>query len=250
VTVGSLLRKIGRPVRRLLRSTGFDIVRYLPDGGVADPRAVWMRKLGIDLVLDVGANSGQFVGWIRDRDFAGRIISFEPLSRTYAEITRRWGKDPRWTGIRCALGEQEGKATMQVAGNDMMSSSLLGMLSSHTDALPESAIVGQEEVDIRRLDKVLPEHIGRASSLYLKVDTQGYELPVILGAGEYLKKVALLEVELSLTPLYEGQALMPDVWNRICAMGFEPVWIDQGFTDWKEMKTLQIDALFVARSKL
>ena len=40
---------------------------------------------GIDLVFDVGANTGQFASEIRDSGFNGRIVSFEPLSSAHRQ---------------------------------------------------------------------------------------------------------------------------------------------------------------------
>lgn len=53
-----------------------------------------VRDLGINVVLDVGANVGQFAHALRGIGFAGRIISFEPVGRDFAVLRMRMRKDP------------------------------------------------------------------------------------------------------------------------------------------------------------
>ncbi len=81
--------------------------------------------------------------------------------------------------------------------------------------------------------------------LYLKIDTQGYEQEVLCGARETLKKTAAVEIELSLSEMYEGQALLPEVWSMLTAAGFRPAWIERGFRDPSDIWLMQVDGLFV-----
>jgi hypothetical protein len=61
-----------------------------------------------------------------------------------------------------------------------------------------------EQVEIRTLDSVLPPLLNGRKAPYLKIDTQGFEREVLLGARESLASIALLQLELSLVPLYEA----------------------------------------------
>ena len=242
-----ILRPLRRPVRKILQRWGYDVVRASRASAV-DARMHWIGKLGIDLIVDVGANKGQFVGWMRERGYAGRIISFEPQAEAFKACVTRWGDDPDWQGVHCALGETPGEIEMQLAANSV-SSSILPMLQTHVTALPESLIVSSEKVMLARLDHEVEKRLADESRLFLKIDTQGFEMPVLRGAGALIDQVSLIEVELSLVPLYAGQALLTEVWNNIEAMGFTPIWVEQGFSDLREARLLQVDALFV-RSQL
>ncbi len=243
-------RFITRPVRGLLRSLGFEVVK-VADMAIAAPelRVQWIERLGIDLVVDVGANEGQFVGWMRERGYGGRIVSFEPQRLAFEACTARWKSDPRWTGLRLALGETAGEMPIHVAGNSM-SSSLLPMLDSHVDALPESAIVKTETVSVARLDETLAPRLEGARRVYLKLDVQGFEPDVLRGATGILEHVAMMELELSLVPLYEGQALLPQMVTDVTALGFTPIALEPGFRDTRDGRMLQMDGIFVRTSLL
>jgi FkbM family methyltransferase len=245
VSLRQILRPITRPVLGRLRRMGYDVVKRT-DGSVLHPniRAYWIERLGIEVVVDVGANEGQFVGWMRDWGYKGNIVSFEPQREAFEACQVRWGPDSRWSGYHSALGEHTGELVMQVAGNSV-SSSLLPMLDSHVVALPDSAIINTEMVKIARLDATADPLVREASRLFLKIDTQGFELPVLRGAAGLLERVALIELELSLVPLYDGQALLPDVMTQVQSMGFVPVWLEQGFSDSAAGRMLQMDGLFV-----
>ncbi|MEO1056380.1 MAG: FkbM family methyltransferase [Actinomycetota bacterium] len=243
----SLLRPAFRPARRMLQRLGYDVVAMSSPEAGQDPRMYWIERLGVDGLIDVGANAGQYVGWMRDRGYRGPILSLEPQPDAFEACKARWSDDPRWQGVCCAVGAEAGEMTLQVAGNSF-SSSLLPMLQSHVDALPESAIVDTRNVPVRRLDEVVGSALGSAKALFLKIDTQGFELPVLQGADGILDRVVAVELELSLVPLYDGQELLPRVWSAVESMGFEPVWLEPGFADAASRRLLQADAIFARKT--
>lgn len=148
----------------------------------------WKRRLAnelksrrVDVVLDVGANSGQYAASLREAGFHGRIVSFEPVSAPFALLERSVVEDALWECRRCAVGEHDGTIAMNVAGNAGISSSALPMLRTHQDAYPQGNYVGTEDVPIRQLDSVTPEILRPGDVAFLKVDVQGFEKQVIAG---------------------------------------------------------------------
>src|SRR5947209_16841119 len=124
-------------VKRLFRRFGYDVSRYdltKPNVGFA----TLLRLHKIDLVLDIGANEGSFIKDLRtDCGYQGRAVSFEPLSNPHHRLLKAASGDPLWTiAPRCAIGDEDGETTINVAGNSV-SSSLLPMLSTHLDAAPK-----------------------------------------------------------------------------------------------------------------
>lgn len=203
-----------------------------------------MKRFNIDIVFDVGANTGQFAQQLRDVGYEGQIISFEPLSNAYVKLKGHASLDSKWiVHDRCAIGDNEGVISINIAGNSL-SSSILPMLESHSAADGASAYVGREIVTVRRLDSVARDYIGESTNYFVKIDTQGYEWQVLEGGLSTLKSARGVIVELSFVPLYEGQRLWRELVDRLEAEGFVLWALQKGFTDLRDGRTLQADAIF------
>jgi FkbM family methyltransferase len=198
---------------------------------------------GIDTVLDVGANAGQYARSLRRHGFAGDIVSFEPLTSAFERLEAAAESDPRWTAVHAALGSEASQAHMHVAGNSA-SSSILEMLPKHLEVAPESRVVGAEDVTVIRLDSVLDQYVRGDATLFLKIDTQGYERQVLEGAAHVLPRISGMQLELSLEPMYRGETLAEDMIALVRGHGFTPVWIGHGLRDPADLRLLQLDALF------
>jgi FkbM family methyltransferase len=230
--------------KQTLRKIGLDVHRHVPNSSPSAQLVAAMRKFDIDLVLDVGANKGQFASELRQCGYAGRIVSFEPLSQAHAELLKFSAVVPLWDAYpRCALGDHNGEVEINIAGNSE-SSSILPMLESHRSAAPESAYQGKEVVQIKTLDAVAGKYLKDACVTFLKIDTQGFEWQVLDGARDTLPHIKGILVELSLVPLYEGQHLWREVIDRLEAEGFTLWSFKPVFSDQVVGRTLQIDGVF------
>lgn len=233
-----------RNIKAVARRLGFDVIRFHPESSDDATLALVFKHLQVDLVLDVGANEGQYVGSLRERGYVGRVVSFEPLSSAYGRLSEAARGDPAWTvHRRCAIGASDGEISINIAGNNV-SSSVLPMLSSHTDAAPESRYIGSEQVPLARLDTVAPAYLGDAKSVFLKIDTQGFEASVLDGAAQLLQRCRAVQLEMSLVPLYDGQQLWPYFVDFLQLRGFVLWTVLPGFVDPGSGRTLQMDAVF------
>jgi FkbM family methyltransferase len=203
-----------------------------------------LRKFEIDLVLDVGANKGQFASEIRHCGYAGRVVSFEPLSQAHGELLQSSAEDHLWDAYpRCALGDHDGEVEINIAGNSE-SSSILSTLETHRSAAPESAYEGKEIALFKTLDAFAGQYLKDARAPFLKIDTQGFEWQVFDGVRDTLPHIKGILVELSLVPLYEGQRLLRECIERLKAEGFVLWAIQSVFVDPATGRTLQWDGLF------
>lgn len=198
----------------------------------------------VDVAIDVGANDGEYGQTLRRGGFRGRIVSFEPLPEEHAALVRRADRDAAWTvADPMALGAAPGTTAIHVAANSK-SSSILRMLKSHVDAAPQSKFVRETQVRIVRLDDVdLPE-LRNAERALLKIDTQGYEFPVLQGSAETLRRCVGVQLELSLIPLYDGQVLYRELIDWLVTRGFALWGLLPGFSDPNSGRLLQMDGLF------
>jgi FkbM family methyltransferase len=236
--------KIKGNVRRTLRHVGMDLVRWRPQSSPEAALAKMLNQHRIDTVLDVGANEGQYALSLRELGFRGRIISFEPLAVAHQWLQRSAVKDASWIiPPRMAIGNQEGKIRLNVASNGA-SSSILPMLDAHQRGAPDVEYVGTEVVPISRLDRVAKEFLGEARNIFLKVDAQGFELQVLQGATELIFRIAGAQLELSLVPLYESQALFSELIDWMRKEGFNIWGILPGLADNSSGRLLQADVVF------
>lgn len=233
-----------KQIKRGMHKVGFDLHRLSPHSNPAFQLLKGLERFGVDLVFDVGANTGQFASELRSIGFKGQIVSFEPLPEAYQTLTATAARDPGWAvHRRAAIGDFDGEIEINIAGNSV-SSSVLPMLDSHSSAAEGSAYIGSERVPIYRLDSVARTYIRDSSRYFVKIDTQGFEWQVLDGARATLGQAKGVLCELSLVPLYEGQRLWMDVLHRLEAEGFTLWSIQKGFTDPRDGRTLQIDAIF------
>lgn len=203
-----------------------------------------LRHFGIDLVFDVGANTGQYALELIEAGYEGRIVSFEPLSTAHPQLLAASQGHDGWTvEDRGALGAEAGTATLHVAGN-LQSSSLLGMLDTHVDAAPASRYVDAETVTVRTLDEAGAPHAAAARAPFLKLDVQGFEDRVLAGATTLLPRIRGIQVEMSLVPLYEGEPAFEWWLARLRSLGFDLWRIWPGFSDPRTGRTLQVDGMF------
>ena len=235
--------------RQLLKEAfylfGFDIKRLHPQTNAALQLQSSLDFFKIDLVLDVGANQGQFVKAIRKTGYRGSCVSFEPLSDAHRLLAKAALTDSRWyVHDRVALGSHEGAAVINIARNSA-SSSVLPMLGLHNDASPESGYTGSEAVPLSTLDSVAGRYLADATHTFLKVDVQGYEKEVFQGGLASLPHIEVVMCELSIVPLYDGQVLWGEMIENMKGLGFRIWALYPGFCHPETGRTLQVDALFV-----
>lgn len=232
----------------LFRTCGYDFLRYTPDNFVSLRRAKMLRTQNVDLVLDVGANEGTYPIELRQCGYKKRIISFEPLSQSFSLLQQRSAGDPLWDCKNMAIGDSNGTIEINISGHKT-SSSILPITEAHIQAMPTSAVVGKEKVKIAKLDSLLGKLFERNENIYLKIDVQGYEKHVLQGAEKVLRQTHVIELELSLTPMYESGTLMYEMLDYLAGIGFNLVSLEPAFIDPKKGIMLQVDGIFVKHSE-
>jgi hypothetical protein len=119
------------------------------------------------------------------------------------------------------------------------------MLPRHAKAAPGSEYVGREVARMTTLDSLSDELIRSDDRVAVKLDVQGYEAEVIKGADRTLTRTKLVEAELSLVPLYEGQSTICEIVELLQANGFDLVLLERNFREMGTGFTLQVDGIFV-----
>jgi FkbM family methyltransferase len=241
----NLMTKI---IKYACRRLGYDFIRHTVYFSEAARFATMLQYHRVNLVLDVGANIGQFAGDLRNKyGYTGRLVSFEPMKAAHDELCKSAIKDQLWTvAPRAAIGATAGEVEINVAANSV-SSSILPMLDRHAAVAPESRYKDVEKVPMRTLDSIALDYITSDSVAFLKIDTQGYEHYVLEGAKQILSKAVGIQLELSLLELYAGQRLMPEMVKFLGDAGFDLWALSPAFVEPNTGRILQVDGIFFRR---
>lgn len=232
-------------LKRLFYRAGLDVRVLSPSHHAVCQVARSLGVVGANVVVDIGANEGQFARDLRLMGYAGNILSIEPIEACHARLHAFASHDPNWeVGPRCCIGETTGEVLLNVAANTE-SSSLLGIEEKHIEAEPASVYVRKEPVSMRRLDDLLSERGVKLSTVFLKLDVQGYESRVLDGAPCTLEVCRGVYLELSLCQLYVGQPEWREMIDRLESHGLTLWGVQNGFTDPRDGRSLQVDALFI-----
>jgi FkbM family methyltransferase len=182
----------------------------------------FLEHRGINTVLDVGANDGQFASGLRSAGYKGRIVSFEPISAVFAQLSARAAGDGSWDVRQLALGPTAGQAEINVSRNSVYSS-LLPLTRLATEFDPHAAVVRSEAVTVVRLDDIFSEFAGRR--VFLKIDTQGFEQAVLEGAPRALASILGVQLELPVEHLYANVWTLEEALSFMRGSGFVPAQI-------------------------
>lgn len=239
-----MLYELKKLIRKRLHAAGWELHRYRPSSDAGAMLAAMLDSRRVDLVLDVGANRGQFAREIRAAGYRGTILSVEPLEHAHSELERVAAFDPLWqVATRGAAGATEAQMQINVSANSV-SSSMLPASARLRASAPGAAYIAQQMISVRRLDDIAAPALAAARAPFIKIDTQGFEWQVLDGATTSLDRAVGLCVEASLVSLYEGQRLWFDVIERIEGIGFEVWGVHPAFGDPTTGRTLQVDVFF------
>lgn len=196
-------------VKSGLSSLGLFAARKFPDcvNGYRLPDDLAVVLPGnAPLCFDIGANKGQTIELLRSIYKQPVIHAFEPASTTFAALKNQAPGTSVYLH-QLAFGEQVGVAEFRNYQQSELSSFLPMNPDKAENLFAEEAVVSIESVRVDTLDNFCTTHHIDHIDL-LKIDTQGFELPVLRGGANLLGqgKVKAVLLELNFAALYEGQS--------------------------------------------
>ena len=204
----------------------------------------------IDLVIDVGANVGQFGAMLRAEGYRGKIVSFEPAAAAFQELASKAAADGNWQAHPCGLGAAPGTATLHASQLSVFNSflELSATASLHDQRM---AVDHTEEAPIRTLDEIAVPLLGAAQSLLLKIDTQGYERRVLEGGRQTVARAAGILMELPVIHTYRGEWHLHEALEYMFGLGFVPAQMQAvGYHGADNVSAVEFDCLFRPRSQI
>jgi FkbM family methyltransferase len=201
---GPGVRAVKAVLKRALARFGLYLGRFPRADTLEQHLAHLFGRLRVNCVFDVGAHHGEYAEDLRGLGYQGRIVSFEPVPENFAVLAGHAQKDGRWQVRQLALADRAGGADMNVLGGSTFSSLLEPNEYGRERFGDKMAVARSQAVPVARLEDVFDECLAGLDRprVFLKADTQGYDLEVLRGAGSRLDQVVGLQVELSVKPIY------------------------------------------------
>ena len=238
ITINKFLKLFNLQLNRITLSNNFyyHIVRTLVN-------------YNIDLVLDIGANEGQFAKKIIQYGYNKEILSFEPIKSVHKQLLINSKKYQNWKIYKsCAFGKSTSTKKINISKNTV-SSSFLKINKIHLDIEPNAEFVGKENVKLLSLNNFLNKKKFRSKKIFIKIDTQGYEKNIILGGNKVLNKVTGIMIETAISKVYKSEAIYLDMIKLMKKFGFKIWSIERGFTNKKTGQVLQMDIIFINKNE-
>jgi FkbM family methyltransferase len=227
-----------RALTRLLNAVGLDLHWYVPHPRHALPTL--LNLYHVQTIFDIGANAGMSGEYLRNIGFQGEIVSFEPVKALFERLERKARADPRWHSENIALGDAEGELSMHVSEGG--ASSFLRMTDDMTTRAPELRVIRQERVAVSTLDKMADRYYPCGDRLFVKLDVQGYEKPVLEGARRSLDRIVGMRIEVSLVEGYHGEPLIREMLPYLYGLGYRLTSIEHAWSNPATQELYQLDA--------
>lgn len=191
-----------RRVPRYRRGIGQRIARLAQRYGCP---TVYSPKEG-DVVVDVGANIGEFTLYAASR--GARVVALEPDPWVFKCLTENLGRFPQTMGLPLALWNE--RATLNFfSAADKADSSLIE---------PDTPIRNVVDTEAWPLDEV-PEIVALERIDFLKIDGEGAEPEILEGAKATLGKVRKIGIDVG--PERHGESTRDQVTAILESVGFK-----------------------------
>jgi FkbM family methyltransferase len=233
-------------IKRTLRHFGYDLVRYPYRETYGEHIKELLVKLDIDLVLDVGAHHGEYALFLREIGYLGRIISFEPIAVNFDVLAQCCAHDPNWQAHNLALGSEDADRSMNVMGNSFLNSFLT---PSEVTWLDGNIVKRIDKVSVRRLDGLFDQMLNDTGThnVFLKMDTQGWDLEVLRGAGACISRIGAVQSEVPLKAIYKGMPSFLDVIAECTRLGLEITGMFPVSRDTNNLAIVEFDCVMARR---
>jgi FkbM family methyltransferase len=200
----------------------------------------------VDVVLDIGANAGQFGEKLRGFGYRGAIVSYEPVSSAFKHLDELAKSDGKWTANNFAIGAESGELKINISANSKFTSALSHRVNAQDF---HGGIVSDrvESVPAWTLDHAAKECQG---NILIKIDTQGFERQVIEGGRKTVARSKGVLMEVPIIALYDNSWRLSEAIEYMDGIGFVPTQIDPvNYHPLDRQALVEIDCLFRPRDQ-
>lgn len=223
--IGRLI-KLVPPVlfQKLMTRHYYNVIKSFPEEQLKDMKIGRFLVGPNDYVVDIGANIGIYTKILSKRvGNSGRVYCIEPIPLTYRYLIHnidRLGLQ-NVLPFHCAVSDTKGMLALSIPKNKFGLENHYRAQVSTTPVGPSSEIYHIKSVTI---DKLLSSNHRRVT--FIKIDTEGHELPCIKGARETIsrwKPALLIEISSDFTKKKSEGYQLNEILKKY---GYHPFWFD------------------------
>ena len=199
-----------------------------------------IQKGEINCVLDIGSHRGSFFESLRSIGYGGHVISVEPTEENYKFQKEKFKNDKKLKLFNFAIGETECEKKINVIDFSNLNSLLTPRNNS---------VKNKSKVKVKRLDSLMDQILNTVENpkIFCKVDTQGYDLNVLKGAGGLLELIEVIQTEISIRPLYYNSPNHIQSFQYFKSIGYEIIHMFPCSKDAKLNHILEFDCILLKK---
>lgn len=215
------IRKVIKRFRQEIITDRFQYPSVINNGYLHIERMIEIiqsRSIDVKVVLDIGAASGETCKKFAESFPYAKVYAFEPIKSTFQKLVDNTKAITSISAFNLGLGSKQATVSINITGR-VTSSSILATNENEFFTEPEPfRIVSTEEIFIDTLDQRMN---GEAAVQLIKMDVQGYELEVLKGGVETLKRTSFVLLELQNHQIYQGAPQYFEIDTFLRENGFE-----------------------------
>tara|TARA_Y100000741_G_scaffold332707_1_gene288835 strand:- start:4692 stop:5375 length:684 start_codon:yes stop_codon:yes gene_type:complete len=168
----------------------------------------FLNNYEIDSIIDVGSHKGEFLTNCIPNISFKKAYTFEPQKKIFKILIKKFNKDSRIKSYNIALGNKNKKEIINI--NRLTSTSSLQKLNHNSFFLRiKNLLIGKTNikknsyrVKINTIDKFFQNK--KLTNTLLKIDVEGYELNVLKGSNNTIRKIKLILIENQFFNMYKN----------------------------------------------
>jgi FkbM family methyltransferase len=240
-------RVVKRIVHKGALFAGVQVGRFPSVDSLQGHLRSFFRLTGINCVIDVGAHTGEYFETLSQIGYGGRVVSFEPVKANYAVLARKAGRDKRWLIRNLALGSDEGVKEINIYQGTVFNSFLQSSEYAAARWGDQVERTTSERVQVTRLDKVFADCVSGIDCprIFLKMDTQGWDIEVLRGASGIMDQLVGIQSELSAQHCYDGMIPYTKALEHYTALGFQITGMFPVARDKDKLRVVEFDCVML-----
>ena len=229
-------------LKKIFNSFGYTIARKHK---TEDLNALIELRLSVnpcDCLIDVGSNVGDFI--YDYKAFFSKIFSFEPNKELIPGLRKRFVNNKNIFIYQLGVGVNNENLDLYVTNDKGKTLSSIKKQSKVINKiLRNTEIVRKDKIKIINLNNFIINEKLENKTFFLKTDTQGNDLEVLMGIEKFIKNVKYIKIEMPVINIYEIDYKFDEINEFMKKNNFVPLYF-QHLTRDRDGNLIEYDVVF------